>query len=725
MLESLPIDLLQFLVEMSDWPLKTYCQFIGLSRSLRTKFRGRLHNLNFEFPRDDDDSTDSSQRYAPVLRPDTLAALMAPCQNSLRSLALPSGCSLTGCGREEASFAGWVDAAFGGGLGATLRSLTIRSLEGLSSGALRRMLGHMSALEHFSVTFHLPDDGAPGEVLAMLCPACPHLRTLHLETERCSVSVYLFKEVSCAPLAGCPELVELTLGDFPVNVASLNSVLPRLPLLQVLRAARAFSETLPEHPTPLDFSLLPHPEQLRILTHPTPSAHFELLTGLEEYVGCPDEAIFPTLAPHLRRVVAVTELWGDMPVAMPHLAEFEGQYHRCPPAAWQTLERATLYGTSHADLRLVAPRLRHLAVLPGPRAEVASVKHLDVPSLESLDLYVGDKNVGVDLHSPSLRSLTLRAYSGHKPILPWPSSCGGRFDHLRTLNIEQSPEPLPQPDMATVLSALALAPNLTTLKGIALTDHAHLPLLANLCTGALLPQLTHLDAITTPGPKGLRLQCSSPTLRVLAIHLYNQLSRHVLQIIGPGLVRLHVEAKRMPPLTIEASQLRSCRLEARAYQPPVRLTAPALRWLSFECHNDNISALPAVLTGLPALRQLRLVVPWLPAVIPQILMTAPGHPLIDLTLLVRGSARTVPLEVTLPPWVRSLEVMEQAVEVRLHEGPGLESIDVARAVKLSLDDGAWPNLVRVTSHPARFTATAFPPPTGVPSGCRVAIRYLY
>ncbi|KAJ4461950.1 hypothetical protein PAPYR_1651 [Paratrimastix pyriformis] len=736
MLECLPIDLLRSLVEMSDWPLESYCRFVAVSHTLRTKIRGTLHTMDFECPRDDlndDDSTPDCQRYAPVLRPATLVALLAPCQNTLRSLALPSGRSLTGCGREEASFAGWVDAAFGGGLGGTLRSLTIRSLEGLSLGTLHRMLGHLSALEHFSVTFHPPDEGAPGAVLAMLCPACPHLRSIHFGAEQPvneKELPYLRESFSCDPLAGCPELVELDLGDAPADVASLNGVLPRLPRLQLLKAAHVSG-----HPTHLDLSQLAHPDQLRALRHPCDTAHFDLLTGLEELAGSLSDRLFAELAPHLRRV-AIFRYWGASPVAMPRLVEYEGQSGSCPPDAWTTLERATLFGTAEAQLRLVAPRLRHLAVLRGPGPDTACLKRLEAPLLESLEyvVWIDGQIEDVEVHCPLLRSLTLRAFTGRLPLIDYFTSSSCVFPDLRTLIIEGSTNSEYQnSDFPAVFrAAIALAPNLTTLKGIALTDPDHLSILADLCSGALLPHLTHLDATASTRPKGLRLRCS-PILRVLTLRLYQPLPRHILRIEGPALVRLQVEATRMPPLVIEAPRLRACRLEARSYQPTVRLAAPALRRLSFECHNDNLSALPAALAGLQALDQLRLVVPWLPSgVVTQILATAPGHPLIDLTLLVRGPAKTAPLEVALPPWVRSLAVMERAVEVRLQGGAGLESIDVARVTKLTIppEDGPatthHPNLVRATGHGPTYGGgpPAFPPPAGLPTtGCRVATRF--
>ncbi|KAJ4460169.1 hypothetical protein PAPYR_3557 [Paratrimastix pyriformis] len=705
MLESLPTDLLQCIVEMADWPLEIYCQFIGISHTLRTKIRGTGRDMDFECPRDDlnDASTPDDQRYAPVLRPDTLVALMAPCQNTLRSLALPSGRSLTGCGCEEASFAGWVDAAFGGGLGGTLRSLTIRSLEGLSSGALRRMLGHLPALEHFGATFYLPDEGAPAAVLAMLCPACPHLRTIRFGTVRPSSrqkgSPGFGSSFSCAPLAGCPELVELTLGDIPADVASLNAVLPRLHCLQTLRATY-FSG----YPKLLDFSLLPHPERLRA-TKSANAEHLELLTGLEELRGHFADGPFATLAPHLRRVT-IYQPWSGLPLVMPHLVEFEGQFRWCPPDAWERLERATLSG-DRVELRLVAPRLRHLTVL------VAPLKCLDAPVLESLDLRVEDGIEEVVLHCPLLRSLTLRGLSVRLPPLPWRCS-GERFDQLRSLDIRQSSFGYPTFELGTVRTAAGMAPNLTTLKGLALTNPA---LLADLCSGALLPHLAHLDTTTNTGTNDLKLPCS-PALRVLALRLSQALPRRLLRVVGPGLIRLQLGAKRMPPLAIEAPRLRACRLEAPTWSPSVHLETPALRRLSLECHDENLTALSAALVGLPALSQLRLVVPWLPAVVPRILATAPSLPLIDLTLLVRGQAKTVPLDVTLPPWVRSL-VLDKALEVRLQGGAGLESIDLGRATKLCLsaEGSALPNLARVTRHGSIREPCGTH--SGLPAGCRV------
>ncbi|KAJ4461011.1 hypothetical protein PAPYR_2446 [Paratrimastix pyriformis] len=393
----------------SDWSLETYCQFIGLSRGIRKKIRGTLHEMDFECPRDDlnDDATPDSQRYAPVLRPATLVALLAPCQNTLRSLGLPSGRSLTGCGRQEASFAGWVDAACGG-LGGTLRSMTIRLLEGLSSGALRRMLGHLPGLEHFSVSFHQPDEGAPGAVLAMLCPACPHLRTLHFQTEAHMGISYLRERFSCQPLAGCPELVDLTLGAFPADLGSLNAVLPRLPCLQTLRVGDLTASSSPKH---LDFSLLPHPERLRALTPPPYAAtHFELLTGLEELTGGGVHARdFAAMAPTLRRVTILESRGDKLIAAMPQaVTEFRGPSWRCPQAAWETLERVTLVGTDLADLRLVAPRLRHLAVIRGPGPDLAHLRQLDAPMLESLDVRIGGEIGEIALHCPVLSALTLR-----------------------------------------------------------------------------------------------------------------------------------------------------------------------------------------------------------------------------------------------------------------------------------------------------------------------------
>ncbi|KAJ4455622.1 hypothetical protein PAPYR_9377 [Paratrimastix pyriformis] len=672
-------------------------------------------------------SVPDSQRYAPVLRPDTLVSLMAPCQNTLRSLALPSGRSLTCCGREEASFAGWVDAAFGGGLGGTLRSLTIRSLAGLSLGALHRILGHLPALEHFSVTFHPPDEGAAGPVLAMLCPACPRLRTLHFGTVRRPSSrqdpTNSRESFSCAQLAGCPELVDLTMDDIPVDVASLNAVLPFLPCLQVLKAPRA-TGTVFGRPIPLDFSLMPHPDRLRALAHPSPSVHFELLTGLEESVGCLHERVFAELALHLRRAV-LPDSWGGLPVSMPRLVEFAGPAVGCPPDArcWETLERATLYANDRTpEIRLFAPRLRHLAVLRGPGPETLDLRQLEAPLLESLDLCVEDRVARIgDLHCPALRSLTLRDYRERLPSMRR-LDFAERFDQLQTLIIEHhhdNSRNYPISALPIIRAALALVPNLTTLKGIALVDPTHLPLLSDLCSGAMLPHLTHLDAITTTGPTGLQLQCS-PVLRVLTLRFFQAHPQHILRIEGPSLVRLHLKAKQMPPLAVVTPRLRDCHLETRASQPCDRWTAPDLRRLTFECHTDSLSTLAATLACLPALSQLRLVVPWLPAVVPQILDAAHGHPLIDLTLLVRGPAKTLPLEVTLPPWVRSLVVTEKAVEVRLHAGAGLESIDVARATKLSLSaEGAWPNLVWVTGDGERDDHSAF----GLPAGSRRAFRF--
>ncbi|KAJ4455670.1 hypothetical protein PAPYR_9320 [Paratrimastix pyriformis] len=713
MFESLPIDLLQIIVEMSDWPLETYCQFRGLSRSLRTRIRGMLHDMDFECPRDDlnDPSTPNSQRYAPVLRPDTLAALLSPCQNTLRSLALPSGRSLTGCGREEASFAGWVDAAFGGGLGGTLRSLTIRSLDGLSSGALRRMLGHLPGLEHFSVDFHLPDDGAPGEVLTMLCPACPRLRTLDF-----GAGVFFDEPLLCGPLAHLEELVGLSLKGIPVDMASLNAVLPRLAQLRALAVTCVASAA----GSRLDFAQLPHPDRLRALVFSAaPPENAALLTGLEdlENPGA-GPAVYARNATSLRRVVTSTFRQTATVLALPGLVDYKGHYASLSPDVWSTLERADISGIPSV-FSLAAPALRHLKIIDQYGFRPGVLIQLDCPRLESLKL-PSFQPEAIELKCPELGCVKLGLLSQMAALKTAPLA------HLRVLEISET-SPADWPDR--MAGFLALAPNLTTVIGI----KCPWPQLADLCSGVLLPRLSRLTATAlredTPIPP---IRCG-PALRVLDL-------RHSgippekqqpagagdgLRIVGPALIRLSVHAGWMPVLTIDAPRLRSCRLTTvNGFPHPagLRLSTPNLTALDCDCHSDgDVESLCSVLPGLPALTQLGLLLAAGTSIVDmtQVLKTAPDQVLVDLTLASGESDRT-PLRLgALPAQVRSLSVLGgQQSELRLDEAPGLETLDVS-CPSLTLPLGSrCPNLVRVTGHGPETAAF----PDAMP-GCRIRYRH--
>eukprot|EP00708_Paratrimastix_pyriformis_P001618 GAFH01000175.1.p1 GENE.GAFH01000175.1~~GAFH01000175.1.p1 ORF type:complete len:304 (-),score=25.68 GAFH01000175.1:372-1283(-) len=294
----------------------------------------------------------------------------------------------------------------------------------------------------------------------------------------------------------------------------------------------------------------------------------ELASGL---LDTRDYAVF---APHLRRLAIYTDSTGPPLPAMPRLVDFKGPDTEFPKGAWETLERATMLEYPTPRLSLSAPRLRHLT-LPQLERDLVWEVRLDCPGLETLELppCMVDQ---VEAHCTELRSLTVHGLR-QLPLWPWKNAATlGRFNHLQTLTVDHLEGcDYPIPEVPTIEAFFQnLAPNLTTLKGIVLPNKSSFSLLADLCSGALLPHLAHLEATTTI--TSACLTCS-PALRVLRLGLHQVHPREVLQMICPGLVSLRLNSNSMPPLDLDAPWLRDCRLVAQNTSPgPVRLVAPIL-----------------------------------------------------------------------------------------------------------------------------------------------------
>ncbi|KAJ4460703.1 hypothetical protein PAPYR_2931 [Paratrimastix pyriformis] len=168
----IPPELLLPIIENSDWPLRTYLQFLSLSHPIRETVHGALREITFEHPAALRDET----KYAPTPTADSLAAIVGPCKK-LRKMSFPQN-ALGECQAFVLQCPPWVNEAFAGHT--NLTALYVPTLEAITS-VMGHILGHLSGLEELHLS---PDPSRPRTELRWLMEVlnrrCPRLRVLDL-----------------------------------------------------------------------------------------------------------------------------------------------------------------------------------------------------------------------------------------------------------------------------------------------------------------------------------------------------------------------------------------------------------------------------------------------------------------------------------------------------------------------------------------------------------------
>ncbi|KAJ4456851.1 hypothetical protein PAPYR_7778 [Paratrimastix pyriformis] len=166
-LAGLSREILVNIVQASSCPIRTYCQFLGTSHTIRAVVRGSLRELVFAFEaRDIESLSDAYERHA-TLTTDTVAALVGPCKG-LTKLIMPRGHEMElRTGGDQTL---WVDEAFTGH-----DVLSVLDISGCDlMPVLARMASHLHGLEELS----LSTEPLTPETLAALSANCPRLRAL-------------------------------------------------------------------------------------------------------------------------------------------------------------------------------------------------------------------------------------------------------------------------------------------------------------------------------------------------------------------------------------------------------------------------------------------------------------------------------------------------------------------------------------------------------------------
>ncbi|KAJ4455961.1 hypothetical protein PAPYR_8985 [Paratrimastix pyriformis] len=170
----LPAELLQHIMKTSAHPFQTYLQLLSLSHGTRLGIRGTPRELSF-----DGDLTMCRDALRPTA--DVLAALLGPCKRLVKLSFSASGTlfrpQFYGCGRTEASSAGWVDAAFGG----LDRLAVLEYLPTTCEPAIERILSRLPGLLELRLNSGIQ---LSAHLLSAIARCCPGLRSLRCDSIR-------------------------------------------------------------------------------------------------------------------------------------------------------------------------------------------------------------------------------------------------------------------------------------------------------------------------------------------------------------------------------------------------------------------------------------------------------------------------------------------------------------------------------------------------------------
>ncbi|KAJ4457688.1 hypothetical protein PAPYR_6714 [Paratrimastix pyriformis] len=592
---KLPLDLLFHILNCSLATTRLYCAMIGVSRRYRTLLRESNRFLSFApaCVNPSDCEGMSSIGCAPLFPASVLASLIGPCCN-LYECVLPSRRAMQGCGREESAFKVWVDSMLTIDHATSLRVLRVPCCNGLSEGALSRMLTRLPHLAILEVGGENNEPFYENLLVGTIGRSCPELVELALY-------LHPYSRVDYGLLQPCTQLRELTVTADPAG--TLLSLLSSLHHLEHLHFE---GNSHPQVPLTVDWvSPAHHFQDLNLLHHPLgatnppdPSVFLQLrrlTAGFESItpVGVPasgsDKAapsastrssgvssverlrlvtLSSTLrvltlhnVPHAQAGPLAERLARDLPVlAVLSLLKCPGWSH-LPPALVDLLaqdNRLTHFtftsppsAPGHlTDLRLRAPGLRELTL----DCLLAGGLALDCPALERLEL----PRLRWDDESPHPFELTLTCPALRTLVNLSPQArvrLAGRCDRLVKIKSGGDPADV-EPSWLQLLGEFPALEQLS-LNDVTITRRATLEAL---CGGLLAPRLVSLreleiaspDDISIPEDYALQV---SPSLRALDILGTPPLSLYYLTLHAPGLRHLSSQSSTISTIDLVCPHL--------------------------------------------------------------------------------------------------------------------------------------------------------------------------
>ncbi|KAJ4459120.1 hypothetical protein PAPYR_4918 [Paratrimastix pyriformis] len=379
---DLPPDLLMCIVGRS---LLTYIQLLSLSHGVRLRVRGTLRELSFDCDRE-------LGHGSPKPTADALAALVGPCKSLAKLFFRPDDSSLEptifGCGRTEATCAGWVDEAFGGHDLLTVLEFFPTTSESAIELILLRLPGLLELRlgRDTQISTHL---------LATIARSCPHLQVLRSNS---AISTNPLDVTALTPLSSSLRQFRCRYIPPSAHLDAFVSGLSAVGTVHIRRCRPAALEPLGAHLTRLSITdlgakeeELPGPwlsrlEHLSLRDCPTFSvplsrllaANQATLQRLKLTINRPDAAGLAALWASLDAMPQLTHLeltYGELP---------QGAMTALPPALLGRLEHLTLTGSlasAPGSLCIASGRLKCLALWGA-----AAALSLDCPALVELRL---------------------------------------------------------------------------------------------------------------------------------------------------------------------------------------------------------------------------------------------------------------------------------------------------------------------------------------------------
>ncbi|KAJ4460692.1 hypothetical protein PAPYR_2917 [Paratrimastix pyriformis] len=643
----LPQDILLLIVENCESPdsLGTYLSLIGTNHHIRAMLRGTLRSISFSDPVKEEEyelgirmGWNLGKTFS--IPAEKMALLLGPCKY-LQDLTL--GVPIAQCGREEAKYCPWVDAAFNDHPNIRTLRLTNEFCRSLSLGALDRIFSHMPHLEELRVRTSAHTRRWGEALFETLAHYCPRLRTLAYQNP-------VIGSNPCA-LQACRELRSLSLEypdpsrekrmglgrdgwlsrDLPSD-PQLEGVLSQLPRLETLSTPDL--GVVHAHPDLVIRIDVPAWLQRRSLDKSYP-AYPRLAKLRMQYFGTSCLPLVVGVAPHLRVFRANLQPRLDLDGLLaalrsaPHLAEVLLQSYpsvsfRGLPELWARLERFTM--DSQNDMQapgsaLVVRSERLAALTLSVRADLTQIT-VECPSLVHLLLPSTPSGTRVEMRCPRLRRLHPHPTQRLVALCPMTA--------LQTLGLRYHQEgPIAWMDD---LGAFPGVEQLTcaTLKGprwtqwlaatpvarLGATLNAHKAFMPDRCSVALSPALRELY-LTLDSPPAVQLSVCSPTLTTLCLYASEvklALRCPALRSLGTDAQSVVIEGPSVPPL--EWLRWRGQTSSRKAVNELEQLLAQVGPTLTFlidpDCRVEWVRLRPRV-EALPRLEALEITVPKGPA----------------------------------------------------------------------------------------------------------------
>ncbi|KAJ4459859.1 hypothetical protein PAPYR_3911 [Paratrimastix pyriformis] len=247
---SLPLEILLLISETSFCSAQAYTLIIASDHPTRCRLRGRIHSLSFADGEEDED--EENEAHLPIISAESAAALIGSCPElqslqiiissprkqtiSVRAaLQFSRQRAMIGCGRDQATYTRWIDAAFPARRQRPLRVLRVPCVRGLPEGAFCHLLAQAgSGLEVLEVDTRLSVPLYGDRLLSAIGRCCPGLVELRLG---------VMGQLDYGQLGPCTLLRRLGVNHDPLG--TLDGLLAGLPGIEELALDEVWGLRLP------------------------------------------------------------------------------------------------------------------------------------------------------------------------------------------------------------------------------------------------------------------------------------------------------------------------------------------------------------------------------------------------------------------------------------------------------------------------------------------------